>query len=396
MMRHRTIEPVLLDVFKKYPILTLTGPRQSGKTTLCKALFPDKAYISFETLDTRRQALSDPRRFLANLGNGAILDEIQRVPELLSYIQSDVDEKKMDGRFVLTGSSQFELRSHLPQSLAGRTSLATLLPFSFEEAYPHKNIPDLDALLTTGFYPRIFDKGLDPNEAMASYTGTYLERDVRNLINIKDLSRFELFLKLCGGRTGQITNYSSIASDAGVTHRTAAEWISVLTASYIVHSLQPHFNNLNKRLIKSPKLYFTDSGLAAFLIGIDGPEQLRRHPLRGALFETFVVSELLKQRLNNLKTPNLYYWRDNTGHEIDVIMDFSDVVLPIEIKAGETVAEDFFKNLNFYRKINPSCKKAAIIYGGENSFVEKNTWVIGYRDIGILSNLNHKLDLPTF
>ncbi len=389
----RHISPHVLKLSKKYPIITITGPRQSGKTTLCKALFPKKAYVSLEDLDVRDRAQKDPRGFLNRFSNGAIIDEIQRVPDLFSYLQTHVDAKDKPGQFILTGSAQFELLSNISQSLAGRTALITLLPFSLEEAYSNVQNVSIDSLLYHGFYPRIFDKKLNPTEAMASYNTTYVERDARNLIHVQNLSKFQLFLKLCANRTGQILNFSSIAAEAGINHLTASQWASVLKTSYIVFLLQPHFKNFNKRLIKAPKLYFLDTALACYLMNIDNVRFLAQHPARGALFETFVISELLKQRTNNLKQPNLFYWRDNTGHELDVIMDFGTVLLPIEIKSGETIASDFFNNLNFYRKINPACKKAAIIYGGNESFEENENWILSYKHIGLLATLDDRLKI---
>lgn len=393
MVLPRIIKPEFIRLSTQYPVVTITGPRQSGKTTLCKDAFGDWKYFSMENPEIRKRAMDDPNRFLEDSLPCAILDEIQRAPELLSYIQGLVDAGNRPGMFILTGSAQFELLANISQSLAGRTAILRLLPFSTAEAYAELAKEELNEILFTGFYPRIFDQHLEPMEAMAYYCSTYLERDVRSIVNVRDMNRFQTFLKLCAGRTAQILNLNTLGNDCGVNHNTAANWFSVLEASYIVHPLRPHYRNFNKRLIKSPKMHFLDTGLASYLIEMEQASQMATHPLRGSLFESFVISELLKQRLNCNKQPNLFYWRDNVGHELDVLLDFGNVVLPVEIKSGKTVVSDFFKNIEFYRKINPSCNKAAVIYGGDSSFVQNNTWVVSYKDIGIFSGLDHELDL---
>ena len=381
-MIKRDLEKSLRRLAGKYPVVTVTGPRQSGKTTLCRHVFARKPYVSLETPDARRRAVSDPRRFLREFPDGAVLDEIQRAPDLLSYIQTDVDEHGREGTFILTGSRQLALMDSVSQSLAGRTALVVLLPFSFGELYGGRKIPSIEEILYTGFYPRIFDRKLNPTEALSFYMSTYVERDVRSVLDVKDLSRFEIFVKSCAARTGQILNLSSLAADCGINHNTARSWLSVLQACYIVTLVPPHFRNFNKRLIKSPKLYFVDVGLAAYLIEIENPRQLRRHPLRGALFETFVVSEILKQRFNAVRSSHLYYFRDNIGNEIDLVLESAGGVSAVEIKAGETVADDFFKGLRYYKKINPSgAKRMALIYGGRTSHKEKNVEVISFRDL---------------
>jgi len=391
MLIPRKIEPILKRLSDQYPVITITGPRQSGKTTLCKKVFQHKPYLSLETPDVRRRAMADPNSFLESLQDGAVLDEIQRVPELLSYIQGIVDSSHKPGMFILTGSAQFELLSQINQSLAGRTALLRLMPFSLDEAYPSTLGLNLEKVLYTGFYPGIFDKKLNPTEALGYYVNTYVERDVRSLINVRDLNRFETFIKLCAGRTGQILNFSSLANDCGVNHNTAFSWISVLEASYLMFTLKPHFRNFNKRLMKSPKLHFMDCGLASYLLEIENPRHIKNHPLKGNIFESFIIAELMKQRFNKNKQNNLYYWRDNVGHEIDLIYDFGDILFPVEIKAGKTVTTDYFKNLNFYRKINPNCKKAAIIYGGDKTYYENNIWVVSFKDINLFEDLDYTL-----
>ncbi|MDO9513335.1 MAG: ATP-binding protein [Elusimicrobiota bacterium] len=381
----------LVRLAKKYPVVTLTGPRQSGKTTLCKIAFPQKQYISMENLDIRRFAQNDPNAFLKQFPHGAVLDEIQRAPDLLSYIQTIVDEKKhAEGMFILTGSRQFELMSSINQSLAGRTAITRLLPFSFSEIYSEKKkLPPLGTILYTGFYPRIFDKKLNPTETLSFYTTTYLERDVREVLNIKDLSKFELFLKLCASQTGQILNLSNLGNACGVNHNTAKNWLSVLEASYIIFLLKPYHKNFKKRLIKSPKLYFIDTGLAAFLLGIQNPEHLDTHPLKGALFETFIVSEFLKARFNKVKTNNIYYFRDSLGNEIDLILDYGDTNIPVEIKSGQTIANDYFKNLRYYSKLRGNkTRKAILVYGGNLSYKEGEIDITGLTDFNnLLKNI---------
>jgi predicted AAA+ superfamily ATPase len=384
-MIQRDIQRKILAYARQYPVVTITGPRQSGKTTLCKMLFPNKKYFSLEDIDTRNYARSDPRSFLEEcVQTGAVLDEIQRVPELLSYIQTLVDEKNKEGLFILTGSQNFELLHTINQTLAGRTALAVLLPFSYNEIYS-RGVGELDKLLYKGFYPRIHDKKLNPSEALSFYVSTYLERDIRSLINVKDLSKFEIFLKLCASRTGQILNVSSIANDCGINHNTAKSWLSVLEASFIISLVKPHYKNFRKRLVKSSKLYFVDVGLAAYLLDIDSPLHMANHPLRGSLFETFIVMEILKERLNSGKKSNLYYFRDNIGNEIDLILDYGNYVIPIEIKLGKTINSDFLKGLNYYYKLNPSIKgKGYLIYGGDDKQFRGNVNIIGYKKLSCM------------
>lgn len=381
-MIRREISEKVLQYSNQYPVITITGPRQSGKTTLSRMLFDKKQYVSLEDIDERIFAQNDPRGFLNRFPEGAIIDEIQRVPDLISYIQTIVDEKQAEGMFILTGSQQFELLENISQSLAGRTALVKLLPFSLNEAYqPPGESPLLDEVLYTGFYPRIFDKQLNPTEAMQFYVNTYIERDLRKLINIKDLSKFEIFLKMCAGRTGQILNLSSISNDCGINHNTVKSWLSVLEASYIIKLLKPYYKNFNKRLIKSPKLYFLDTGLVCFLLNILNKDQLMLHPVKGALFETFVVSEILKARFNSGKPDNLYYFRDNMGNEVDLICDYGQKVVQIEIKSGQTIAEDFFKGLAYFSKLHGNISNSYIIYGGDNSFSRNNAQIVKWADI---------------
>lgn len=385
-MIKRKIELHLKRLAKSYPVVTLTGPRQSGKTTLVKSAFPNKIYLNLESPEIRAQAQQDPKRFLENLQDGAIIDEVQRVPDLLSYIQVITDERKKEGMFILTGSAQFELMQNVSQSLAGRTALLKLLPFEYDEIKTKylKN-KSIDSILQKGFYPRIYDKKLDPREAMSFYVHTYVERDVRNLLHVKDLAHFEKFMRLCAARSGQILNLSSLGNDCGVNHNTAASWLSILEASYIIFRIKPHFNNYSKRIIKAPKLYFYDTGLLCYLLGIDDAKQLQNHPLRGNIFETFVVADILKQRFNSVQDNNLYYFRDNIGNEVDLILDYSDKVTPIEIKAGETFSEDMLKGLNYYNKLaNGKYKNSpCLVYGGNKSFNFKDFRILSVNDMKI-------------
>ena len=361
-MIKRTIENVLRSLAKQYPVVTVTGPRQSGKTTLIKYVFPDKKYVNLETPDIRQFAINDPKGFLAQY-NDVILDEIQRVPDLLSYIQSIVDENKAPGQFIITGSQQFEVLNNISQSLAGRTALLKLLPLSIPEIKDIVDVSLIDKLIYTGFYPRLYDMNLEPHQALGDYIVTYVERDIRQLISIKDLNLFEKFLKLCAGRIGQLLNFQSLANDVGVSHTTVKSWLSILEVSYVIFLLPPWYNNFSKRLIKSPKLYFYDVGLASYLLGIENENQVFRDPLRGNLFENLVVTEVLKYRFNKGRKSNLYFYRDSKGLEIDLIYETGRSILPIEIKSGATVSEDFFKNLKKFLQYYKDSKDLTVPYG---------------------------------
>ena len=388
MLIQRTIQADLIRLSQQYPVVTIVGPRQSGKSTLTKMAFPDKPYVSLEKLSLRDFALTDPVGFLnTHAKEGAILDEIQRVPSLLSEIQVRVDARpELKGTYILTGSHQLLLMESVSQSLAGRTAILKLLPFSLSERDAFVGTPsDIPQLLFTGFYPRIYADNLDPVEALSFYITTYVERDVREIMAIKDLTAFSRFLRLCAGRTGQILNASSLATDAGINHNTARAWLSLLEASFIITLLQPHFNNLNKRLIKAPKLYFWDVGLACHLLGIERSEQVASHPLVGALFETFVVTELMKQRLNRVREPRLYYWRDNAGHEVDLLHESADDIIPIEIKSGATVQRDALKGIEYYRSLNPKATPGVVVYGGsEQQDRSSGLRIVGFSQIGNL------------
>lgn len=377
----RTISSKLKGLVTKYPVVAVTGPRQSGKTTLVKHVFPDRAYVSLEDPDIREFALTDPRGFLSTYPDGVILDEIQRVPELFSYIQTRVDELGKEGVFVLTGSHNLAVMEGITQSLAGRVALLNLLPLSFAELSQAKQAPKtLNDLLFTGLYPRIYDKGLSPSEWYAKYVNTYLERDVRMVIKVTDLARFQRFVKMCAARSGQILNLSALGNDCGITHNTAKAWLSVLQAGFIVFLLHPHHKNFNKRLIKSPKLFFYDPGLLCYLLGIDTPNSLAIHAFRGHIFETWVMGELLKARFNQGLRENLYFWRDHVGHEVDCIIEQGENLIPLETKSGETVTRDFFKGLNYWYKVSGlSPGGGYIIYGGDRDQKRKECSVMGWK-----------------
>jgi len=395
-MLKRTLAKKLKKAAKQYPVVTLTGPRQSGKTTLVKMAFPDYTYISLEEPDQRAFALEDPRGFLSQFSEKVILDEIQRVPDLFSYIQTIVDAEDISGQFILSGSQNFLLLQKVSQSLAGRCAVLHLLPFSLSELkerkplavdivgrkLPGKNrtLDDkLAPVLFKGFYPRIHDKHLDPNDWLGNYFQTYIERDVRDIVNVGDLETFGRFVRLCAGRNGQLLNLSSLANDCGITHTTSKRWISILEASFIVFLLRPHYKNFSKRLIKSPKLYFLDTGLLSYLLRIRSAEVIRIHALYGSIFESYVISELLNNYLNHGQEHAIYFWRDSTGNEIDVLIDEGENLTPMEIKAGQTVAADFFKGIRFWKKMsNDIEQRAALVYGGDKSYIRSGTYVYAW------------------
>ncbi|MBU6271180.1 MAG: ATP-binding protein [Betaproteobacteria bacterium] len=365
----RDLAPLLRRLAGRYPVITLTGPRQSGKTTLARAEFAQLPYFSLEDPDTRRFALEDPRGFLSGCAGGAVLDEIQRAPELTSYLQGMVDADPAPGRFVLTGSQQFELMRRVSQSLAGRTALLRLLPFSLAELARLRGpavCTDLPQTLLAGFYPRIHDRGLDPSQALADYFATYVQRDLRELVAVHDLQRFERFVRLCAGRTGQMLNLSQLGSDAGVSHTTARAWTDLLQTSQIIHLLPPWFTNTGKRLVRSPKLYFVDVGLACWLLGLRHPDQVARDPLWGALFENLVVIEALKDRLNTGESAELYFYRDSAGNEVDLLVPDGPSLWPVEIKAGATVNPDYFKGLRTFFAHQPQrASGGCVVFGGD-------------------------------
>ena len=363
-MIEREITGHLAKLFRQYPIVTVTGPRQSGKTTLCRQVFPELGYVNLESPDERDFAETDPRRFLAQHASGAIIDEVQRVPSLLSYLQVLVDEDGRNGLFVLTGSEQFGLSEAINQSLAGRTALLRLLPFSLSELGKTGASNGIDDVLFSGFYPRLHDHGLDPGQALGDYFETYVERDVRRLSNIRELSSFQRFVRLCAGRTGQLLNLSSLGSDSGVSRATVRDWLSALEASYIIFQLAPYHANIRKRLVRSPKLYFYDVGLASYLLGIQSAEQVATHPLRGHLFENAVVVEAMKHRFNRGRRANLSFFRDSNNLECDLLYETGYGLGAIEIKSGETISSSYFSSLNRVADLIPEVNAKAVVYGG--------------------------------
>ena len=381
----RQATPVLQNLALGYPILAITGPRQAGKTTLAQTTFPDKRYLSLEDPDQRAFAEEDPRAFLARLPQGAILDEAQRCPALFSYLQTRVDAEKKMGQFVLTGSQQFGLLSNITQSLAGRVGMVQLLPFSLQEMQRGElAIHDLDDLMWRGMYPPVHDRQLAPEQWFANYLVTYVERDVRQLIEVQNLSLFQRFIKLCAARCGQLLNLSSLASDCGVSHNTVRAWISVLEASYVVFLLQPHYQNFGKRLVKTPKLYFVDTGLAAFLLGIRDPQHLSIHSARGALFENFVIGELLKRRYNQGLPSNLFFWRNNAGDEVDLVIEQGEQLIPVEIKSGQTFSSDFLAGLHKWMRLaGETCLAPRLVYGGDENMTRSDVLVQSWKTIDI-------------
>jgi predicted AAA+ superfamily ATPase len=380
----RTASSTLARLAKGFPVVALTGPRQSGKTTLAKSVFKDKPYVSLENPDEREFALRDPKRFLQRFPSGAILDEVQRCPELLSWLQGWVDERGIMGDFVLTGSAQFDLLAGITQTLAGRVGRVELLPLSAAELMTAGKAPnDLNASLFQGGYPALYDRDIAPQDWFANYIATYLERDVRQLIAVRDLSQFQTFVKMCAARTGQLLNLASLGADCGITAVTAKQWLSVLEASYIVTLLKPHHRNFGKRLVKAPKLYFCDVGLAAWLLGIRDAATLDTHAARGALFETHVISELMKQRLNAGQALDLYFWRDHVGHEVDVLIDTEQGLQALEIKSGSTFASDWTDGLKKWQKFaGDESIQPSLVYGGAASYEREGVHVWGWKDIG--------------
>lgn len=384
----RTLEAPLRRAAEQMPVVAVTGPRQSGKTTLCRAVFPDRPYVSLEALDTREFAETDPRGFLAAHREGAILDEIQRAPGLLSYLQVEVDEDPRPGRFVVTGSQHFGLAEAVTQSLAGRIALLHLLPPSLDELlrFEHPATEQLWTLLWTGSYPRIYDRRLDADRWLADYTATYVQRDVRQVLNVTDLEAFTTFLRLAAGRTATEVNLSALGGDAGVSHNTARSWLSVLEASFVAVRLPAWTTSRRKRLVKAPKLHFLDTGLVCHLLGITTPDQLLLHPLRGAIFETWVAAEIFKARLHRGAQPSFFHYRETRGLEVDLIVDSGDHLTAVEAKSGATVAADFLRPLARLRETlterTPHLEvDARLVYGGETRQDRTSASVLPWREI---------------
>ena len=385
----RLLESACKSLFQQYPVLTITGSRQTGKTTLARAIF-DLPYVNLEAPDQRNFATDDPRGFLGAYPDGVIIDEVQRVPELTSYIQVIVDERRGNSQFVLTGSQNFSIREALSQSLAGRTAILNLMPLSI----PELNLTDLpqldiDSRLRQGGFPRIVDQQLNPTQFHRDYVATYVERDLRQLSLIRDITRFQTFLGLCASNIGQILNLNRLANDCGISQTTATEWLTLLETSFILFRLKPFHANIRKRLVKRPKLYFYDVGLVAFLLGISDTSHVRSHPLRGLLFENLVVTEVLKHQLNRNLLPDLSFYRDSEGNEVDLVVGHGDACLPIEIKSGSTVSADYFKGLKrFNAVVDHYPYGRLVVYGGEEvQHRSDNTAVVPLADLdGVLND----------
>jgi uncharacterized protein len=383
-MLPRLIAPTLLRLGQGFPVLVITGPRQSGKTTLTRQLFANKPYVSLENPDEFEFAHADGRQFLARFPQGAVIDEVQRCPPLLSWLQQHVDEKKRMGEFVLTGSAQFDLMAGITQSLAGRVGRAELLPLSGAELGSALLPTRMESMLLKGSYPALFDRQLTVDDWAPNYVATYLERDVRQLLGVRDLSLFQRFVRLCAARSGQLLNLSALGADCGITSVTARQWMSVLESSYLVTLLPPYHANFGKRLVKTPKLYFLDVGLMAWLLGIRDANSLASHSARGALFETWVVSEVMKWRFNAGRPAELYFWRDSLGQEVDLLLETPEGLQAIEIKSGSTFASDWPQALHKWATLaGPQVRQPMVVYGGSGQYQRQGCLAVGWRDFSL-------------
>lgn len=387
-MIQRKITNYLQEMSTKFPVLSLTGPRQSGKTTLLKNAFPDYKYFNLERLDHRELVSSDPFGFLNSHGPKVIFDEAQVFPELFSYIQVVSDERGIPGQYILSGSQSFLLNEKISQSLAGRVSVCNLLPFDIQEiqALAPKNIHQL---LLNGFYPRLYDAQISPEDFYPSYLQTYIERDIRSLKSVENLATFSKFLSLCAGRVGQVLNLSSLANDTGISVNTVKSWLSLLESSYIIYLLQPYHRNFNKRLIKSPKLYFYDTGILCSLLKLNSYNDVFQHYMYGSLFENFIISEITKSFYHNGKQPKLYYWRESNGVEIDCIIEKSfNEIIALELKAGQSFTKDFLRNLKLLPKDSINFSKI-LVYGGEENSTIGDTKIVSVNQLSSFLNLVH-------
>lgn len=380
MIIQRQITPHLKRMLRKFPVLSLTGPRQSGKTTLLKNEFPEYKYYNLERIDTREMIIADPAGFLNNAGEKVIFDEAQNVPRLFSYLQVISDERNRNGQYILSGSQSFLLNNSISQSLAGRVSVNNLLPFDITEL-GHFTDRKIAEVIIKGFYPRLHDQDISPSDFYPSYLMTYVERDIRTLRSVENLQTFSRFLGLCAGRTGQLLNLSSLANDAGISVNTAKAWLSLLEASFIIFLLQPWHTSINKRIIKSPKLYFYDTGVACSLLRITDPTILFTHYLYGFLYENLIINEILKCHLHNGTNPHIYFWRESNGAETDLIIEKQDSVIAIEVKSGETFNNEFLKNLNILSKHHPDHKfRKYIIFNGQTGGQIKDVNFITWKE----------------
>lgn len=363
--RARLISSKIEEANKYFPVIVVTGPRQSGKSTLCRHLFPEHKYVNLENITTRAVALADPVGFIEKLGEKVIIDEVQHIPELLSIIQVRVDENK-NLKYVLTGSSNFSLLRTVTQSLAGRSALFTLLPFSFKEMDRSQLAEPIETLMWRGQYPGVVAEGVPPYIFYRNYYNTYVERDLRELLNLKNLLAFDTFMRLLASRVGSEFNASALAREAGVTSKTISEWLSLLAVSYIAYTLPPYFKNISKRLTKMPKIYFCDTGLLCYLLNIETPEQLENHPLKGAIFENLAIGELIKNRYNQLRDPNIYFYREQSGREVDAMVVKPDGTDLYEIKAGKVFKPGFNDNMDYLKRTIGDIGATTVIYDGES------------------------------
>lgn len=384
----RHLAKKILELMRGFPIVAITGPRQSGKSTLIKELFlKEYTYVSLEDLDMRAYAKEDPRGFLKEYNQKVILDEVQQVPELFSYLQGIVDKEDVPGQFILTGSQHFLLLEKITQSLAGRVGMLHLLPLSISEI---DELPELEELLYRGCYPPLYTRDVSSYQWYSNYIQTYVERDLRFITKVHDLGTFQRFMKMCAARCGQLLDLTSIGNDCSISHNTVKAWINILEASFIAFRLRPHHKNFNKRLVKSPKLYFYDTGLLCHLLDIESPKQLSTHYLRGGIFESFVISELMKAHYNAALTPKLFFWRDKQGHEIDCLIEKGLDLIPIEIKSGKTINQDFFENLDFFSALSDiSPSNSYLIYGGDDDQKRSKAQVLSWKNLTSNSLLDY-------
>lgn len=388
-MVERVLRQKVLDAAQKMPVVAVTGPRQTGKSTLVKHIFPDHAYANLEDMEQRRFAIDDPKGFLHDLGKAAIIDEVQYAPDLLSYIQVVADRENRSGQYIISGSQNLLLMERVSQSLAGRVAIFHLLPFSIEELETTGYLEsDYEQHIIKGFYPRIYDRGLNPNEWLLDYIQTYVERDLRQIIQVTDLGVFRQFLEICAGRIGQLVNFSEIGSQIGVSYQTVKNWLSVLETSFILYRLRPYHKNYSKRIVKTPKLYFHDTGLACALLNLRSVDELNRHFAKGALFENFIINEILKNHTNRNIRPGAFFWNAAGQREIDLILDKGGVLTPIEIKSGRTLQPKFFDNLRYFQDISgASPEHSFLVYGGDTTQTRSTAKVINWRSLGQISEL---------
>jgi uncharacterized protein len=377
----RILSGTLQDAIAQFPVTILTGPRQSGKTTLLKHEFPSFRYVNLEDPELRLWAIEQPRDFLQSHPWPLIIDEAQYAPVLFSYLQLIVDQHNIPGMFILSGSQNFLVMQKVAQSLAGRSAVLSLLPFSYDEIAAVIELPDTNSMITKGFYPRLYHQVQDSSLFYKSYINTYVERDIRQLVNLGNLNDFIRFMKLCAGRCGQLLNISSLATEAGVAMNTCKSWLSYLSAGYVIQIIQPHFRNFNKRIVKTPKLYFTDTGLLCHLLGIDKSETLAIHAMRGVIFENLVFAELLKRITHRGKENEVWFWRDNHGTEIDFLLDKSAKIIAIEVKSGMNFHEDYLDNLIRYRKYNPDVAGMCLVYDGSTERLVNDVQLINWKNI---------------